>query len=158
VCSLIRLRETLHKPDHDVTASLGRSLLERKTILNRLGRGLLHEDVQSRRETVDRDSGLDSRMHRHDHTIKFLLRQKLSVIGVDTRNAEVTCTATSSLLVNVTARHEITDRPALGKVADRRAEDLRWVVHREPEARVEVLHSVASTADDRDAREVIHAR
>jgi hypothetical protein len=31
-------------------------------------------------------------------------------------------------------------------------------VHREPEARVEVLHSVASTADDRDAREAIHVR
>jgi hypothetical protein len=100
---------------------------------------------------------LDPRVHRHDHTIQVLLRQQLPVIGVHAWNAEIACTPTSSLFVDVAARHQIADRTALGEVANRGAEDLRRVMHCEPEARVEILHGMAPTAHHRDAREAIHA-
>lgn len=155
-CPLVRLGKALHEADHDVAASLRSRLLQCNAVLNCLGRWLFDEDIKSRLEAVDCDSGLDSWMHRHDHPIKLFLFEHLAVIRVDVRDAKIARTPLRPLFVNVAARDQVADSATLGKIANRGAKNLRRVVHREPKARVEILHGMAATTDHPDARQVRH--
>ena len=153
----IRLGKTLHKADHDVATSFRSSLLQRETVLDCLCGRLFDEDVEPRLEAVDRNGGLDPRVHRHDHPIKVFLLKHLSVIRIDARNAEIARTPVRALLIDVAARDQVPNRTALRQVTNRSTKNLRRVMHREPEARVEVLNGMAAATDDPDACQARHS-
>jgi hypothetical protein len=109
-------------------------------------------------EAVDRNGGLDPWVHRHDHPIKVFLLEHLSVIRIDARNAEIACTAGRPLLIDVATRDQVPNCTSLSKITNRGTKNLWRVMHREPEARIEVLDGMTATPDDPDACQARHRK